>query len=59
MEEAIEFHIEYLATVDPIRIPRYFHEGILEAHGILGLKMISPGAEILYRAHLFVLQHMT
>ncbi|KAK1359055.1 hypothetical protein POM88_043529 [Heracleum sosnowskyi] len=49
----------YLATVDPIGIPKSRHEGRLEGHGTLGSKMISPSAELCDRAHLFVLQHMT
>ncbi|XP_074362621.1 uncharacterized protein LOC141702941 [Apium graveolens] len=59
VEEVIEFYTDYLASTDPIGIPRSRHEGRLQGHGTLGLKMISPGAEILDRAHLFVLQHMT
>ncbi|KAK1397810.1 hypothetical protein POM88_007673 [Heracleum sosnowskyi] len=59
VEETIEFCTEYLATVDPIGIPKSCHEGRLEGHGTLGSKMISPTAELCDRAHLFVLQHMT
>ncbi|KAK1380991.1 hypothetical protein POM88_027735 [Heracleum sosnowskyi] len=59
IEETIEFCTEYLATVDPIGIPKSRHEGRLEGHGTLGSKMISPSAELCDRAHLFVLQHMT
>ncbi|XP_074356133.1 uncharacterized protein LOC141695821 [Apium graveolens] len=59
IEEAIEFCTEYLASEHPIGIPRSRHEGRLEGYGTLGVKMISHGAELLDRAHLFVLQHMT
>ncbi|XP_074342221.1 uncharacterized protein LOC141679687 [Apium graveolens] len=59
IEEAIEFCTEYLASEDPIGIPRSRNEGRLEGYGTLGVKMISPGAELLDRAHIFILQHMT
>ncbi|KAK1373173.1 hypothetical protein POM88_029366 [Heracleum sosnowskyi] len=59
VEETIEFCTDYLASVDPVGIPRSRHEGRLEGQGTLGHKMISPSAEICERAHLFVLQHMT
>ncbi|KAK1387625.1 hypothetical protein POM88_015803 [Heracleum sosnowskyi] len=59
VEETIEFCTDYLASVDPVRIPRSRHEERLEGQGTLGHKMISPSAEICERAHLFVLQHMT
>ena len=58
VEETIEFCTDYLASVDPVGIPRSRHEGRLEGQGTLGHKMISPSAEICERAHLFVLQHM-
>ncbi|KAK1396701.1 hypothetical protein POM88_006564 [Heracleum sosnowskyi] len=59
VEEAIEFCTEYLEGVDSIGIPRSRHEGRLEGYGTLGMKMISPGADLLDTTHLFVLQHMT
>ena len=59
VEETIEFCTEYLASVDPIGIPKSRHEGRLEGQGTLGNKMINPSAELCERAHLFVLQHMT
>ncbi|XP_074356761.1 uncharacterized protein LOC141696532 [Apium graveolens] len=59
VEETIEFCTNYLASTDPIGIPRSRHEGRLDGQGTVGHKMITPGAEMLDRAHLFVLQHMT
>ncbi|KAL8122564.1 hypothetical protein AgCh_019051 [Apium graveolens] len=59
VEETIEFCTDYLASTDPVGIPRSRHEGRLEGQGTLGHKMICPSGEMLNRAHLFVLQHMT
>ncbi|XP_074374712.1 uncharacterized protein LOC141715129 [Apium graveolens] len=59
VEETIEFCTDYLASTDPVGIPRSRHEGRLDGQGTVGHKMITPGAEMLGRAHLFVLQHMT
>ncbi|XP_074323287.1 uncharacterized protein LOC141660222 [Apium graveolens] len=59
VEETIEFFTDYLASTDPVGIPRSRHEGRLDCQGKVGHKMITPGAEMLDRAHLFVLQHMT
>ncbi|KAK1396703.1 hypothetical protein POM88_006566 [Heracleum sosnowskyi] len=59
VEETIEFCTEYLTSANPVGIPRSRHEGRLEGQGTLGRKMISPTVEMLDRAHLFVLQHMT
>ncbi|KAL8133287.1 hypothetical protein AgCh_008664 [Apium graveolens] len=59
VEETIEFCTDYLASTDPVRIPRSRHEGRLEGQGTLGHKMICLSGEMLDRAHLFVLQHMT
>ncbi|KAL8155839.1 hypothetical protein AgCh_001037 [Apium graveolens] len=59
VEETIEFCTDYLASTDPVGISRSRHEGRLDGQGTVGHKMITPGAEMLDRAHLFVLQHMT
>ncbi|XP_074322758.1 uncharacterized protein LOC141659729 [Apium graveolens] len=59
VEETIEFCTDYLASTDSVGIARSRHEGRLQGQGTLGHKMISPSAEMLDRAHLFVLQHMT
>ncbi|XP_074323112.1 uncharacterized protein LOC141660050 [Apium graveolens] len=59
VEETIEFCTDYLASTDPVGIPRSRHEGRLDSQGTVGHKMITLGAEMLDRAHLFVLQHMT
>ncbi|XP_074321844.1 uncharacterized protein LOC141659024 [Apium graveolens] len=59
VEETIEFCTDYLASTDPVGIPRSRHEGRLDGQGTVEHKMITPGAEMLDRAHLFVLQHMT
>ncbi|KAK1357649.1 hypothetical protein POM88_050905 [Heracleum sosnowskyi] len=59
VEETIEFCTEYLTSANPVGIPRSRHEERLEGQGTLGRKMISPTIEMLDRAHLFVLQHMT
>lgn len=54
MEEEIKYSTKDLANMDPLGVPRSRHECILEGYGTLGLKMISHGAELLDRAHLFV-----
>nr|XP_017252692.1 PREDICTED: uncharacterized protein LOC108223115 isoform X2 [Daucus carota subsp. sativus] len=59
IEETIGFCTDYLASTDRVGIPISRHEGRLQGQGTLGHKMISPSAEMLDRAHLFVLQHMT
>ncbi|XP_074322821.1 uncharacterized protein LOC141659793 [Apium graveolens] len=59
VEETIEFCTDYLASTDPVGIPRSRHEGRLDGQGTVGHKMITLGAEMLDRSHLFVLQHMT
>ncbi|XP_074336175.1 uncharacterized protein LOC141673340 [Apium graveolens] len=59
VKETIEFCTDYLASTDPFGIPRSRHEGGLDGQGTVGHKMITPGVEMLDRAHLFVLQHMT
>ncbi|XP_074352503.1 uncharacterized protein LOC141691636 [Apium graveolens] len=59
VEETIEFCMEYLASANPVGNPRSRHEGRLDGQGTLGYKMITPSIEILDKAHLFVLQHMT
>ncbi|KAL8157781.1 hypothetical protein AgCh_002474 [Apium graveolens] len=59
VEETIEFCTDYLASTDPVGIPRSRHEGRLDGQGTVGHKMITPGAKMFDRAHLFVLQHMT
>ncbi|XP_063949039.1 uncharacterized protein LOC108203290 [Daucus carota subsp. sativus] len=59
IEETIGFCTDYLASNDRVGIPISRHEGRLQGQGTLGHKMISPSAEMLDRAHLFVLQHMT
>ncbi|KAL8156659.1 hypothetical protein AgCh_001665 [Apium graveolens] len=51
--------LKLLASTDPVGIPRSHHKGRLDGQGTVGHKMITPGAEMLDRAHLFVLQHMT
>ncbi|XP_074324358.1 uncharacterized protein LOC141661273 [Apium graveolens] len=58
VEETTKFCTDYLASTDSVGIPRSRREGRLQGKGTLGHKMISPGAEMLDRAHLFVLQHM-
>ncbi|KAL8131239.1 hypothetical protein AgCh_007239 [Apium graveolens] len=59
IEETIEFCTDYLASTDPVGIPRSRHEGRLDGQGTVGHTMITLGAKMLDRAHLFVLQHMT
>ncbi|XP_074377749.1 uncharacterized protein LOC141719270 [Apium graveolens] len=59
VEETIEFCTDYLASTDPVGIPRSRHEGRIDGQGTVGHKMITPGAEMHDRAHLFILQHMT
>ncbi|KAL8128020.1 hypothetical protein AgCh_014813 [Apium graveolens] len=51
--------LKLLASTNPVGIPRSRHEGRLDGQGTVGHKMITPGAEMLDIAHLFVLQHMT
>ncbi|XP_074336479.1 uncharacterized protein LOC141673626 [Apium graveolens] len=59
VEETIEFCTDYLASTDSVGIPRSCHDGRLQGQGTLGHNMISPSDEMLDKAHLFVLQHMT
>ena len=58
-EEIGEFIAEFMASAEPIGLPRSLHEGRLKGKGTIGAKDIVVCLEKQVQAHLFVLHHVT
>ena len=54
-EEAVEFYSEYIENTKPVGLPESHHDDRVGGKGSRGLHVITPTAQDLLQAHLYVL----